>query len=445
MPSPYTHIFYTDKVMSIFSTEALIKTMLRVESALAKAQAAHGLIPHAAASAIEKVCLQGKIRIDTVILEGGKGGNLVIPLVNQLIVLVKEESKEASRYVHFGTTSQDIIDTTLMIQLKDVATIILDDLGLLMGKLRQLSLDHKKTVMAGRSFLQHARPISFGYKSAGWLDALQRSAQEIRSLAENTFALQLGGAVGTLSHMQEKGESIIDSMSKALRLSSPDKPWHSHRDRLAAIAGAFAILAGNLGKMAKDISLMSQTEVGELRESGQKGRGGSSTMPQKSNPIASISILANAQRVPALVSIVLSSLVQDHERGTGPWHAEWETLPEIAQLTAGALGKALELIHGLEINKEQMLKNLEITKGLIYAENISMALLPLVGRLEAYELVKACCDKAKASDLHLSKVCIDHPVISKYFSGEELEKLFDPERALGLSEAFIDKVVKKLS
>jgi 3-carboxy-cis,cis-muconate cycloisomerase len=245
--------------------------------------------------------------------------------------------------------------------------------------------------------------------------------------------------------MEEGGEAIIESIGKALGLARPAKPWHTQRDRLAGIVSVFGILAGNLGKIARDISLLSQTEIGELKESNRKGRGGSSTMPQKSNPVASISILANAERIPALVAVMFSSLVQDHERGTGPWHAEWETLPEIAQLTAGALSRAVELISGLEIDKDRMLQNLEISKGLIYAENISMALVPMIGRKQAHELVKECCITAQSSHLHLEEVCATNPVICKYIKKEDLKNLFDPYHSLGLSEAFIDKVVTNIS
>ena len=420
-------------------------TMLQVERELALAQAKHGLISKEAASAIAKACRAGKINIDLVIRDGGKGGNLIIPLLNQLISLIDQESKDSSRFVHFGATSQDIIDTTLMVQLKETTKILLAELDGLLGALKQISLDHKRTIMAGRSFLQHARPISFGLKVAGWLDPLLRSREALRSLFEESFALQLGGAAGTLSNMQENGEAIASTMCEALGLSPTIKPWHTQRDRLARIASAFGILAGNLGKIARDISLLSQTEVGEVRESGEKGRGGSSTMPQKTNPVASIAILANVQRIPALVAVMISSLVQDHERSTGPWHAEWETLPEIAQLTAGTLERAVELIHGLEIDKERMIQNLEMTKGLIYSENISLALIPLIGRKQALELVKECCVKAQSSNFHLSEVCLSHPIISKYINKEDMKQLFDPQLSIGLSEKFIDNVLKNIS
>jgi 3-carboxy-cis,cis-muconate cycloisomerase len=298
--------------------------------------------------------------------------------------------------------------------------------------------------MPGRSFLQHARPISFGYKVAGWLDPLIRSQKTIMSLLDESFALQFGGAVGTLSNLGEPGEAVVSSMCKALGLTDPQKAWHTQRDRFASIASAYGILAGNLGKIAKDISLLSQTEIGEVKESNEKGRGGSSTMPQKANPVGSIAILANAERIPGLVATILFLLVQDHERATGPWHAEWESLTEIALLTGGALSRAVELVRGLQINKDRMLQNMEITKGLIYAENISLALAPFIGRKQSQELVKACCSIAESSQLNLQEVCAGNPVISKHINPEDLKKCFDPFQSLGLSAIFIDRIASKI-
>jgi 3-carboxy-cis,cis-muconate cycloisomerase len=443
MDSPYSQIFYSGKFLTIFSTENLIRTMLFVETELAKAQASHGLIPSSAAMDIEQACHLDEIKIDLLVREAGSGANLVIPLVNQLVALVDEKSGEASRYIHFGATSQDIIDTAMMIRLKEATKILLEDLVLLMKDLKQLSLSHRLTVMAGRSFLQHARPISFGFKVAGWLDPLIRSVNSIRSLLEGSFVLQLGGAVGTLYQMRH-GEAIVESMSTALGLEAPGRPWHTQRDRIATIASVYGILAGNLGKMAKDISLLSQTEIGELKESNEKGRGGSSTMPQKANPVNCISILANAERIPALVGVIFSCLVQDHERGTGPWHAEWETINEIVELTGGSLSRAIELIRGLTIDKGRMLQNLEISKGLIYAENISLALAPLIGRKQAQQLVKECCMTAESSDLHLEQVCASNPVIAKQIKKEDLKRLFDPYHSLGLTDRFIDKIAREI-
>src|SRR5689334_8388904 len=326
MHNLYEKIFYSKKVNELFTNEAIITAMLRFESALAKAQATHNIIQMSAATVIEKNCKVEKINIEQLIKEAANGGNINIPLVKQLTSIVKKENDEAAKYVHFGATSQDVIDTALMLQLKSAVKLIAEDLEQLIEQLKDLTKEHAKTIMVGRSFMQHARPITFGYKTAGWLDSLLRSRQAIQSLLGENFVLQFGGAVGTLSVIDKKGLEVSETMSEELGLGLPEKPWHTQRDRLATIATTLGILSGNIGKMARDISLLSQTEIGEVMESSIKGTGGSSTMPHKKNPVGCIAILANADRIPGLVSTILSSAIQDHERATGLWHAEWQTI-----------------------------------------------------------------------------------------------------------------------
>ena len=391
MPYLYDRIFYSERVNAIFSNEGVIDAMLRFEAALAAAQAKHGIIPSEAADVIEANCNVGKINIEKLIADSVLGGNLAIPLVSQLTQWVRSESPQAAAYVHFGATSQDLIDSAAMIQIKKAAKFMMDDLNRLVDRLVSVTKTHRATLMVGRSFMQHARPITFGFKTAGWLGPLVRSRFDLQEMIKEDFVLQFGGAVGTLSAMNEKGLPISKSISESLGLKNPPRPWHTQRDRLASIGAIFGILAGNIAKIAKDISLLSQTEIAELIETSQPGRGGSSTMPQKSNPVGCICILANTIRIPALVSTLFSTMSQDHERATGEWHAEWQPLTDIVQLTAGAVNKAVELLDGLEINSRQMLHNLELTRGLIYSENISLALVPFMGRSEAHELIAGAC------------------------------------------------------
>ncbi|MFI5156926.1 MAG: 3-carboxy-cis,cis-muconate cycloisomerase, partial [Chitinophagales bacterium] len=376
MPYLYERLFYAEKVNAIFSNEGTVDAMLGFESALAAAQAKHGIIPSEAAAVIEANCKTGKINIEKLIADSVMGGNLAIPLVSQLTQLVRSESPKAAGYVHFGATSQDLIDSAIMVQIRKASIIMMDDLEHLLGCLVSITKENRATWMVGRSFMQHARPISFGFKTAGWLDPLQRSKLAMQEMVREDLVLQFGGAVGTLFSMEEKGLLLSKSIADSLGLKNPPRPWHTQRDRLASIGSTMGILAGNIGKMAKDISLLAQTEIAELNESSRSGKGGSSAMPQKSNPVGCICILANAVRIPALISTLFSTMSQDHERATGAWHAEWQTLTDIVQLAAGALDKAVELMQGLEINSSQMLHNLELTKGLIYAENISLALTP---------------------------------------------------------------------
>lgn len=441
MQNLYESIFYSAKVNALFSNEAIIGAMLRFESALAKAQAKFNLIPASAAKAIEASCTADKINIEQIIEKASLGGNINIPLIKQLTALVKKENEEASRYVHFGATSQDVIDTALMLQLKQATEILASDLDKLVQGVTAITKEHRKTLMVGRSFMQHARPITFGYKTAGWLDGLTRSKQAIQNLLKETFVLQLGGAVGTLSAMQEKAIEISETVSDDLGLALPPKPWHTQRDRIALIAMTFGILAGNIGKIARDISLLMQTEIAEVSEAAEKGKGGSSTMPHKKNPVGCISILANVERIPGLVQTVLSCMVQDHERATGAWHAEWQTIEQIVQLTAGALHKAVELINGLEVDREKMLQNIELTRGLIFAENLSFSLAAIVGKSEANSLIQDCIAQAKQKQVHLKTVVANHPLIAKQLSPEKIENFFDLPSSIGACDEFINRVL----
>lgn len=439
----YETIFYSKKVNELFTNEAVIDAMLRFESALAKAQAKHNIIPLSAATIIEKNCKVEKINIEQLIEEAANDGNINIPLVKQLTSVVKKENDEASGYIHFGATSQDVIDTALMMQLRSAVKLIAEDLEQLIEQLADVTKTHRKTVMVGRSFMQHARPITFGFKTAGWLDALFRSKQAVQNLLKENFVLQFGGSVGTLSAMNEKGLQVSETISEELGLGLPAKPWHTQRDRLAAIATTLGILSGNIGKIAKDISLLSQNEIGEVMEASEKGKGGSSAMPHKKNPVGCITILANAERIPGLVSTILSSSIHDHERATGLWHAEWQTITDIVQLTAGSVSKAVNITSGLEVNKERMLRNLELTRGLVYAENISLALAPKIGKAEAHELMEQCSSESVSKNVHLKDVCQEHPVISKNLNAEQIEELFYPTSSLGICDLFIDRVLNK--
>jgi len=443
MQNLYEAIFYSKKVNQLFTNEAIVGAMLRFESALADAQGQLDIIPKSAANIISKNCAVDQIDIDKLIEDAAAGGNINIPLIKQLTALVRNENESASKFVHFGATSQDVIDTAMMLQAKEAVAIITSDLNKLIEKLVALTREHRETMMVGRSFMQHARPINFSYKTAGWLNTLINSKDAIDVLSQHGFLLQLGGAVGTLSAMQDKGMELGEAICEELGLKMPVKPWHTERDKIASIATTLGILAGNLSKIAKDISLLSQTEIGELRENPGNGKGGSSTMPNKSNPVNSILILANTHRIPASVSTILAGMSQEHERGTGTWHAEWETLISIIELTAGATGKAAELFDRLEVDKQQMLHNLELSNGLVYAENISFALAPLIGKSESHEIVEHCCKEALAKKTHLKEICKSNAIISKHLNNETLAKLFDPASSLGMSDIFIDGVLRR--
>lgn len=437
----YETIFYSAKVNKLFTNDAVISYMLQFERALAQAQGMHNVIPGASAIVIDTCCKVENINKDQLIAEASPGGNINIPLVKQLTAVVKQHDTESARYVHLGATSQDVIDTAIMLQCRDAVTIITEDLKQLIGQLASLVEKHRNTIMTGRSFMQHARPVTFGYKVAGWLDALLRSRKETGELLKEGFVLQFGGAVGTLSGMREHGLTIAETMSKSLHLNNPSKPWHTERDYVVTIATTLGMLAGNIGKIAKDISLLMQTEIAEVFEPPAPGKGRSSTMPHKRNPVGCIVILANCARIPSLVSTMLSCMTQDHERATGLWHAEWETLADIVKLTAGIVSKSVELTDGLEVNSEKMLINLELTNGLIYAENVSFALAEKIGKAGAHELIDKCCKDALSKKIHLKTVLAANEEIKNYLSAEQISFLLNPANSLGLAEQFIQRVL----
>jgi 3-carboxy-cis,cis-muconate cycloisomerase len=443
MSALYENYFYAKEINAFFTDEALIQAMLDFEAALATAQAHEGLIPTEAALAIEAQCHAQLIDFQQLRHDVALGGNACIPLIKQLTALVKSQNTEGGKFVHYGATSQDVIDTATVLQAKKALQLIDNQLITLIEQLTQLADTHRDTVMIGRSFMQLARPISFGLKVATWLDGIFRTKKKVEQLLSENFALQLGGAVGNLSSMGEKGMAVAAKMTDILGLKLPLMPYHTQRDRFVEIASTLGILTGNLGKIAKDISLLMQTEISEVSEPSGVGKGGSSTMPHKRNPVSCIAILANAQRVPTLVSTMFASMIQDHERATGAWHAEWETLTDIIKLTGGALNQALVLTNGLEINVERMRQNLENTEGLIYAENISLALSEKIGKTEAHELVEKWCKKALEKGVHLKVFVSDKKEILEHFTPSQLDDLFDPKNSLGLSNLLIDNVLNK--
>jgi 3-carboxy-cis,cis-muconate cycloisomerase len=441
MQGLYENLFYSKKVNELYTDSSCLKYMLCFEAALAKAQAKYDLIPTVAAIVIEECCDVKKIDINHLKEQIALSGNAAIPLVKQLTKVVDKADADASRYVHFGATSQDVIDTTTSLQLKDAISLINDNLDLLTRQLVSLIEAHRDTIMVGRTFLQHARPITFGFKVAGWLDGLLRSKKRIERLLVENLPLQLGGAVATLSGMEGKGILVAEEMCDQLRLNMPLMPWHTQRDRLVEVAAALGILAGNIGKIGYDISLLMQTEVAEVFEPLVSGKGGSSTMPHKRNPVSSISCISIAQRIPPLVSSLLAGMVQDHERATGNWHAEWETMETIVKLAAGSVNQAVNITNGLVVDKNQMKLNLELTKGLIYAEGISLALADKMSKTAAHELVEQCCFEAKSEGKHLKDIVIENPVINSALSQNQVNKIFDPVNSLGLCNEFINRVL----
>jgi 3-carboxy-cis,cis-muconate cycloisomerase len=434
-------LFRSKEIDALFSDTACLQGILDFEAALARAGARAGVIPLDAAPAIAAKCQAQLFDQEALKSAAALSGNLAIPLVKQLTAIVAKDDNDAARYVHWGATSQDAIDTGRILQLRKALEIIAADLDRATDTLAQLAEKHRATPIAGRTWMQQALPTTFGLKLAGWLDALDRHRERLRETQKRCLVLQFGGAVGTLASLHTKGLDVAQALAEDLRLRLPNLPWHAHRERVAEIATTLGLLAGTLGKIGCDISLLSQTEIAEVAEPSGAGRGGSSTLPHKRNPVTSAVLLAAAMRVPALVSTMLSGMVQQYERGLGGWHAEWETLPEIVQLTGGALHHLSETLPNLEIDAAKMRENLEITHGLIFAEAVAMTLGEELGRMAAHQLVEAACQRARVENKHLRLVLSQDREVTKHLNAEKLDEFFDPARYLGVTERFIGRTL----
>ena len=434
-------LFRSQAVEHVLADDSLLLRMLQVEAALASAEAEVGLIPPEAAQQIESCCESESLDRKS-LSEGAKAsGNLAIPLVKQLTRAVEANDPEAAKFVHWGATSQDIIDTAVVLQTREALSLILAYSWRANSALRDLTEQHRNTIMPGRTWMQHALPITFGLKTANWLSALHRASMRLAQVQQEISVLQFGGAAGTLAALGNNGARVAEKMAARLRLAVPPTPWHSDRERIAEVATALGILCATMGKVAHDIALMTQTEVGELSEPHAEGRGGSSTMPQKQNPVFCAAILANVTRVPGLVSTVLAAMIQEHERGLGGWHAEWETIPEILGLTGGAAERIAQLLSGIEIHANRMLANIEISNGLIFAEAVSTALSKKIGKSDAHSIVEAAATQVRERGKHLSEVLKATPEVSEHLSATEIAELFDPQKYLGSTQTFIDRVL----
>jgi 3-carboxy-cis,cis-muconate cycloisomerase len=434
-------LFGSPAIGDVFSDSARLQRMLDFEAALAKAEAHCGVIPQEAAIAIARKCRADLLDVPALAQPTKLSANPAIPLVKQLTALVAEDNKEASRFVHWGATSQDVNDTGLILQVKQAWDIMESDLAALGAALSELAQKHRSTIMIGRTLMQHAQPTTFGAKVAGWLDAMNRHRERFQQSRKRLLALQFGGAVGTLAALRGRGLGVAKALANELNLELPGMPWHAQRDRLSEAATTLGLCIGTLGKIARDISLHMQPEVAEVFEPAGDGRGSSSTMPHKRNPVSSVRILAAAIRVPGLVGTMLSTMVQEDERGLGNWHAEWETLPEIFRLAAGALHEMKELVPRLEVDAERMRHNLEQTRGLVFAEGVSMALADSIGKSAAHAVVEAASKRVRETGKNLREQLMQDSAVGQILTPEDLDRLFVPENYLGSAGEFVDRVI----
>jgi len=439
----FDKIFRCAAIEQIFSDGESIQTLLNFEAALARAEARVGVIPEPDARAIAAACRAEQFEAEELAAQAALAGNVAIPLIKKLTEHVAAANKDAARFAHWGATSQDAIDTALVLQLRRALEVMDQDLGRMAETLAELAEKHRTTPVVARTWMQQALPTTFGFIAAGWLDAVLRHRSRLAELRTQNLALQFGGAVGTLAALSGRGPQVAKALAEELQLPLPAMPWHTHRDRLAEVAAALGLCVGTLAKIARDISLHSQTEIGELAEPAIEGRGGSSSMPNKRNPVTCAAVLATATRIPGLVSVMLAAMVQEHQRALGAWQAEWETLPEIVRLAGGALHHLANMLPGLQVNTARMRENLDATRGLIFAEAVTMALSDRLGKMPAHMLVEAACKKALTEKRHLKEVLLQEPGLHGYLTPADLEGLFDVRNYLGSADEFIRGVLVK--
>ena len=425
----------------LFNDHHRLQRMLDFEAALARAEARAGVIPAAAVPHVEAKCRAELFDFQALANAAASAGNLAIPMVRHLTALVAGEDPEAARYVHWGATSQDVIDTGLVLQLREAFAWMEPQLHAFGDAIAKLADRHRETLMVARTLLQQALPTTFGLKAAGWLDTVARHLVRLREIRGRDLTLQFGGAAGTLAALREMGTAVASAMADELKLPQPDAPWHSHHDRYAEIAAVFGLLAGTLGKIARDVALLMQTEVGEVREPSGDDRGRSSAMPHKHNPVGSVVALAAATRVPGLVSTMLAATILDHERGIGGWHAEWETLADIVTLTGGSLYQMSGVVSELQIDDDAMRKNLQRTHGQIMAEAVATELAEHLGRANAYMIVERACAKAAADGTELRDALASDARVTQALPIADVESLLIPRNYLGSSAKIIDRVL----
>ncbi len=434
--SIFRDMFGTPAMRTVFSDERLVAAYVEVEVALARAEAKLGLIPAEAAAEIAARADAQAIDIAKLKHETDVVGYPIIGIVHQMA----KQCGEAGRFVHWGATTQDIMDTATVLQVRDALALVDADLEALDKTLTSLAAKHRDTVMAGRTHLQHALPVTFGYKAAVWLSMIRRHRERLTQLRPRALVAQFSGAAGTLASLGDQGLAVQAALAVELGLRQPDITWHAARDNMAEVATLLGLVTGSLSKIAVDVMLMMQTEIGEVFEPFVPGRGASSTMPQKRNPISCEMIVALAKAVRNHVSLMLDGMAADHERATGPWHLEWMAVPEMFIASAGALHQARFMLDGLIVEPAAMRRNLDLTGGLIVAEAVMMALAPQTGRGVAHDVVYECCRAALDQGTPLLDQLRKRDEVTAHFDEATLQRLVDPAHYLGVAGAMIDRI-----
>jgi len=434
----FGNLFGTPAMRQIFADETLIQRYLDVEAGLARVQARMGIIPQEAADEIT-----AKASFEHFDFEEYKRGVArvsypILPLVEGIVAMCKDGLGE---YSHWGTTTQDIMDSALSLQIRDALAIVETDLDAIADLLAGLARDYRDAPVAGRSHLQHALPVTFGYKAAVWLSGIERHRKRLAELKPRATLVQFSGAAGTLASLGDEGLKIQDALADELGLGRPEITWHTMRDNVAEIVSFFGLLTGTLGKIGTDVLMMMQTEVGEVFEAFQHGRGASSTMPQKRNPVSCELMIVAAKAMRQHAGMMLDGMLQDHERASGPWAVEWLTIPQAFITTAGALSQAREMLAGLEVDTDRMRRNLDITNGMIVSEAVMMGLAPHMGRQVAHDVVYDACRDAMQKGKSLYDVLVTMPQITETLSDAEIRSMCDPANYTGLAGEMVDRML----
>jgi 3-carboxy-cis,cis-muconate cycloisomerase len=436
----FRDIFTTAEMRHVFSDEARTGYYLEIEAALARAQARLGIIPEKAATEIVRQCRIENINLARLKQQTERIGYPILGVVQQIVGLCADGLGE---WCHWGATTQDITDTAVILQIRAALDLVEKDMEAIAAALADLSRRHRDTPMAGRSNLQQAVPLTFGFKTAALLAAMQRHRERLAQLRPRVLVGEFGGAVGTLASLGADGLKVQAELMKELGLGQPEIAWHTVRDRIGEVGCFLGLVTGTLGKISMDVKLLMQTEVAEVYEPFHEGRGSSSTMPQKRNPVSSLYIHSTVALVRQHVAALLEAAVADHERSTGPWEIEWISLPEIFLLSSGALKQTRLLVEGLEVDAERMRANLDMTKGMIVSEAVMMGLGPHLGRQRAHDLVYDICRKVVATGEPLADLLAKDADISKHLTRAEIDKMCDPAGYLGQAGEMVDRVLAR--
>jgi len=439
--SIFGNIFSTEAMRQVWSDENRTRKYLQIESALAKVQGRLGIIPQQAATEIIRNCSLDKIDLQKLREQTERIGYPVLGVVSQINALCRDKLGE---YCHWGATTQDITDTATVLQIREGLDIVEADLAALSSRLARLAQRYRDTPMVGRSNLQQAVPVTFGYKLAGILAAVERHRQRLSELRPRVLMGEFAGAAGTLASLERGALATQQGLMQELGLAQPLIAWHTVRDTIAEVGCFLGLVGGTLGKISMDVKLMMQTEVGEVFEPFAHGRGSSSTMPQKRNPISSCYVHAAISVVRQHTAALLDAMVADHERSTGPWEIEWIVLPEAFCLMAGALKQTRFVLDGLEVDEARMRANLDMTNGLVVSEAVMMGLGPHIGREYAHDLVYDICREALRQDRPLLDLLCENGEINKHLDRAALARLCDPANYLGLSAEMVDRVLSSL-